>query len=103
MKPHVDADIADNTVHLFRGSPCVRGWSHHQETVRHWSLCGIGGPAHATEDAAQVNCYQCQKLMQPASYDRPPTQAEVAAARARTRAELREIARRAERRAARKR
>jgi hypothetical protein len=96
MKP--THDNADNTVHLLRGSACTRAWSKYQETVPHWSLCGCYGPEHATEDAQAVTCRQCAKLMKPASYDRMPTQAEVAAAAAKTNAERQEIARCAVRR-----
>ena len=67
---------SDPRVHLNRGSPSVRGWSHYQTTVATWTLCGISRRlgsgdclrrADCTEDALQVNCPYCLELMRPSS------------------------------------
>jgi hypothetical protein len=59
-------------LHLFRGAPCVRGWSKYQQTVFRWTLCGIKrrsdqptvqNDAQATEDPSLVTCRFCHQLM----------------------------------------
>lgn len=54
-------------MHLFCGAPAVRSWSHHQETVRGWSLCGIRwspkSDRRATEDEKAVTCEFCLHLL----------------------------------------
>lgn len=55
-------------IHLFRGAPCVRSWSRHQQTVERWTLCGIEresqrSPLNATEDPSLVSCRFCHQLM----------------------------------------
>lgn len=74
----------ETQIHLFRGAPCVRGWSKYQETVQEWTLCGIPRmpnarvrkPAIASEDPQTVNCSSCLELMK-------PTKAELARGRKR--------------------
>jgi hypothetical protein len=59
----------NNRVHLFRGAPCVRGWSKYQTTINRRTLCGIkrarGGrnAAPATEEPSLVSCRFCHQLM----------------------------------------
>jgi len=60
------------TIHLYRGSPCVRTWSKYKSTVKLWSLCGIydkhsgaDRALQATEDPGKVDCPQCARLMHP--------------------------------------
>jgi hypothetical protein len=60
------------TIHLYRGSPCVRTWSKYKSTVKLWSLCGIydehsgtDRALQATEDPRKVDCPQCARLMHP--------------------------------------
>lgn len=54
-------------IHLFRGSPPVRSWSKHQETIRGWSLCGIHwdpkAERAATEEREAVTCEFCLQLL----------------------------------------
>lgn len=57
--------MENQTVHLYRGAPCVRSWSKYKKTVKEWSLCGSKGPLHATEDSGEVDCPQCHELMKP--------------------------------------
>jgi hypothetical protein len=50
------------SVHLFRGSPAVRGWSKYSKTDANWSLCGIRGVENASDDIGPVTCRFCLKL-----------------------------------------
>jgi hypothetical protein len=61
-------------MHLFRGAPAVRDWSKYQETVTHWSLCGLKDDRKrfdGTEEPAKVTCWGCLQLLKP----KPPQKA----------------------------
>jgi hypothetical protein len=78
-----DSKIArerEETVHLFRGAPCVRSWSKYQQTVEQWTLCGIqrkspgkghGKAGGCVAEASRVTCPYCLQLMAPSPRDAP--------------------------------
>jgi hypothetical protein len=53
------------TIHLFRGSPCVRSWSKYQETDRRWTLCGrlTDADSRAAVAPGSITCRFCLDLM----------------------------------------
>jgi hypothetical protein len=56
----------ESTIHLFRGSPCVRSWSKYQEPDRRWTLCGrrlADADCRAAVAPGSITCRFCLDLM----------------------------------------